>query len=393
MTFFERISGTIVREMGPAVIIPDGDCLYITQSKVWTICITNAALHIPPHILSVIHTYTDAATGSFFDWDLLTAVEISTEHKQYLPAFSSTVRPFVRAQRSYGHVTAEQLRAQIGVAGPCLYDVGMDVTQAFRDGLVRSEYPRKERGHLAAESGKADSYTLQRGRKVLSMDGPRLRGFLDMGFTVTCPSKKPDAGLCLAATIMEGGAYIFGFIALRSHSGITGSPCGRSLLGHDAVAICWDFEEDAYQLLQEDLTVFNPAYHGRDTVLLSLEERLGVEDTRTHYANREMSREFKRGIAILRWHGVPEEAILEYAESLRTSQWVRIHEDVLLKAAERIARLAGGVSKWEWGSADSAAKDMCKLIEDLEVLLGHPLDLGLLPEMIRSIKEGEQKAG
>lgn len=380
--------------MGPAVIIPDGDCLYITQDRCWTICITNAALHIPPHILSVIHTYTNAAGRSFLDWDILTAVEISVERKQYLPAFSSTVKPFKPPASDAYRVTTEVLRAQIEMAGPCLYDIGIDVTQAFHDGLVRSEYPHKGKGmHLAAESGKADSYTLRKDHKVLSMDGSMLRGFLDMGFTVTCPSKRPAAGLCLAATIPDDSSYIFGFIALRSHSGVVTSPCGRSLLGHDAAAVSWDFVEDAYQILQEDLTVFNPAHHGRDTVLLPLEERLGIEETRTHYGVREIAREFKRGIAILRWHGVPEEAIMEYVDSLRIPQWIRLHEDTLNQAAERITRLTDKASRWEWGNADSAAREMCKLIEDLEGLLEYALDLGPLPELIRIIKEGEQKAG
>jgi len=393
--FIDHISADIIRVLGNAYLVPDGDCLYIVSADSnWLICVTGFCHNFPSEIVNLVEQYTNASdvSGKYLTWDILCA-EVDLQRRQYLPAKSKTVKALM-AERHPRGLNAKSVRDHIESRGALLSDREADLVDLFNSGQAHSVYPEATKGaQFARDQAMASKYIFQHNGKVVAVDGDYFRAFYDMGFGLWVPSQRytEKLGMPTLTAVLEGGdTYALGFLPPLDRSGITTAADGRMLYA-DASLVSWATPEEAQEIIAGDTEIFNPLTHSDLVLADGTEDRVDDIGARATYTSS-ISASTQVAIGVLRWHGVAEHDIIALLDAQRFPSYEKAYHKIMGAVGGSWKLGQVNLSDWEMRQMKDMASKARRVLAHLDQA-GIPAEVGDLPALEEALRTHNREAG
>jgi hypothetical protein len=354
-----HLTPEIQRSLGDAVIVPDGDGIYIYSHEGWMILLLALPNWMSPELVNWLRNTN--TSYDFVNWGVLTAVDVNLDEKKYLPHGHRKYESIFLSSNWTSKYSPDSLRrnAQQNI-GDYMASPMVSLTAMFNDGKARPLYDKPNDGF--AKGANADRYIFRFDDRLVVADAVMFQAFADMGFTITCPTESPK-GVVPPLGLQHESGQVFGYMKARQYSGIKESPYGGEL-SEDAATICWFSEEMAKELLFDQKHY--PLEHG---VLLA--DVVG---------NKWQGTGARKAVSILRWRGWSDDDIVALYESFRITSWTRRHEVHQHKLEGICERLTQEMNSWQFRNLEEDLQRICKEYEFLKPALG--VELGILPEAV-----------
>jgi hypothetical protein len=302
----------------PAVLIPDGDVVYITNGW-WLLVLTGADQHLDDEVLQAVRS-CDTRRNEYVNWLVINARVVDFDEGKFTSHSGRKAQSIVVHSYEYGW-KPENVRQLIDAYAPSIYGEGVSLSKMFADGQAYPLYG-KAADHLAKRAT-IESYVFRFGDKVLPVGGKLFQAFYEMGFSITCPqeaySTRRGHGPALGLYLEDVEPDVFGFLMPRTGSGIKMTDDGRPLQADPAI-ISWITAEEALEeILQK--------HHYRPG-----------RDLYGAYAQGSL---LNRSVDVLRWKGLTDAEIEELYEDGREAAYEAQHEALLQQLTASSTRATG----------------------------------------------------
>lgn len=281
--------------MGPGILVPDGDVLYITNN-IWLIAVTGVEQHFPIELLRMIAN--PPSRSLLLDWRSLEAETLYLQDRKYLPLQGSIARDLYVPITSWPRSSPEAIRGFLEKSAETIWGDNYSLNEYFDNGLAITQYLKQEiagneRRAFATSPG-AEHYTFDLDGRILTVNAGLFRAFHELGFEITCPKDTVGPPQFLGLHHQTEEPVIFGYLAPVRESGVNMTSDNRPLYLDAGIASWYSVEEGLAQLQATE------SYEANQ--LISATSRAADKMS-------DVPKTLRAGVSILRWKGWDDEEI------------------------------------------------------------------------------------